>query len=47
MTENEQCCEQGCDACVGYPYGEHHVDPFDDDTQMCGLENPDICESCQ
>ena len=27
--------------------GERY-DPFEDDTPIeCGLENPDICESCQ
>ena len=24
------------------------VDPFDDDTPLsCGIQNPEICESCQ
>jgi len=27
---------------------EADLDPFDDDTPLvCGIENPDTCESCQ
>jgi len=32
---------------VPYPVG-HVADPFQDDAPLeCGIENPEVCESCQ